>query len=137
MMHAITKAGKYNHGKFGDDGTTHSIPAPLARAFEAMILHRQMLGEENDSIFAQNLLLDLVRIWNENIVQLREEFAAAMGGKALEALDCVAHQGQESEASDHVMNALKETLAEMKTIVVEKTPGALKFLGRNYVGKQL
>ena len=79
--------GKYNHGKFAADGTTHSIPTPLAHAFELLMLGRQMLGEENDSIFARNTLESMIEIWNTNIKQLRKDFTAAMGGKALSSLD--------------------------------------------------
>ena len=81
------QAGKYNHGKFAADGTTHSIPTPLAHAFEQLMLGRQMLGEENDSIFARNTFESMIEIWNTNIKQLRKDFTAAMGGKALSSLD--------------------------------------------------
>ena len=41
----IKQAGKYNHGHFKADGTTHSIPTALALAFESLMLGRQSLGE--------------------------------------------------------------------------------------------
>lgn len=127
----LTEAGKYNHGKFPADGTTHSIPAPLALAFERLILSRQLLGEENDFIFGKNLLLSLIQIWNENIVQLRADYIEKMGSKALQELDATNNAEDEREQerfSQRAMSALKESLNELKTIVIEKTPAALKIL---------
>ena len=132
FVSSMLQAGKYNHGKFAADGTTHSIPTPLAHAFEQLMLGRQMLGEENDIIFARNLLDDLIKVWNDNIKQLRADFTKSMGGKALSSID-KQHDGQSDGAQQHVssgtMDALNETLDEMKTIVIAQTPGALKFLG--------
>ena len=120
---------KYSHGKFPDNGSTHSIPSPLAKAFEHVILQRQMLGEENDIIFAQNTLENLIQLWNENIQKLRDEFEASMEGKVLQALDDCSHEGKDEEVLQHAMNALKDWLNELKTVNILRTPGALKCLG--------
>ena len=120
---------KYSHGKFPDNGSTHSIPSPLAKAFEHVILQRQMLGEENDIIFAQNTLENLIQLWNENIQKLRDEFEASMEGKVLQALDDCSHEGKDEEVLQHAMNALKDSLNELKTVNILRTPGALKCLG--------
>ena len=130
------QAGKYNHGKFAADGTTHSIPTPLVHAFEQLMLGRQMLGEENDSIFARNTLESMIEIWNTNIKQLRKDFTAAMGGKALSSLDKKCGEqsdGARDRMSSDTLEAMKDTLDEMKTIVIAQTPGALKFLGAIYI----
>ena len=99
----LAQAGKYTHGKFKDDGAIHSIPAPLARAFESLVLQRQMLGEENDCISAENLIMDLVGIWNENIQKLRVDLQSEMGGRALQELDNHPngeHDGAQAQVSE-------------------------------------
>ena len=131
----LPEAGKWHQGRFQDDGVTHSIPAPLAVAFEKIILGRQLLGEENDSLFGQNLLHDLINVWNKNIKQLREDLASSAGAKALQELDeqdpNVAGEEVQKEASAKAMDALKETLAELKIVKIEDTSTALKSLGCN------
>jgi hypothetical protein len=88
-----------------------------------------MLGEENDIIFAQNTLENLIQLWNENIQKLRDEFEASMEGKVLQALDDGSHEGNDEEVLQHAMNALKDSLNELKTVNILRTPGALKCLG--------
>lgn len=133
-MGNTTKAGKNNHGKFKADGTTHSIPSPLAIAFENLVIGRQLLGEENDFLFGQSLLLDLIEIWNNNIKQLKEEFAASIGSQVLQSIDenPLVHQEDQdhhTEVSQATMDALKDTLDELQTIVIAKTPSALRIFG--------
>ena len=88
-----------------------------------------MLGEENDVIFAQNLLENLIQIWNENIKNLREDFEAAMEGKVLQALDDFPRGEHDEEVSQQAINALKDSLAELKTVTILKTQSALKCFG--------
>ena len=77
-----------------------------------------MLGEENDSIFARNTLESMIEIWNTNIKQLRKDFTAAMGGKALSSLDKKCGEqsdGARDRMSSDTLEAMKDTLDEMKT----------------------
>ena len=127
----MCQAGKYTHGKYADDGTTHAIPEALGHAFERLILGRQLLGEENDTLFAQSILLDLISLWNENIEQLREEYAQKIAGKALSELESgpdAESDGAQQAMSAAAMAALKETMNEMKTVNIVKTPNALRTL---------
>ena len=128
----INQAVKFNHGHFQADGTIHSIPTALAVAFESLMIGRQTLGEENDFIFASNTLTDLIQIWNDNLVQLREQYSEHMKSAALAALEQDPDAQCESvqkHVVDRVQKVLQETLDEMKTIVIAKTPAALKNLG--------
>ena len=127
-----SKAGKYAHGKFADDGTTHSIPAPLAHAFEQLVIGRQLLGEENDSLFGQNLLVDLIELWNANIEKLKEDVTQAVGSDAIAKLNMAAdgedQHFQEQLAKD-TKKLLENIMQDLKTIVIHKTPAALRNLG--------
>lgn len=125
------QAGKYNHGHFKNDGTVHCIPTPLATAFESLMVGRQMLGEENDFLFARNLLEDLIAIWNQNVDQLRQDFSDFMRDRALASLEDEDDQNEavQERISEQTKATLQDTMAEMKTIAIEKTPAAMKTLG--------
>ncbi len=92
-----------------------------------------MLGEENDFLFGQSILLDLIELWNQNIAQLREDVKAVVGAQVLSELDAnpnASNEVAQQDASQAAMKLLQDTLHEMKTIVICKTPNALKKLGR-------
>ena len=94
-------------------------------AFEKIVLSRQLLGEENDSLFGQNLMTRLIEIWNDNIKQLREEFASSLGSKVLKELE----ENPQQEAAEKAKAAMTELLDDLKVVVIPKTPGALRILG--------
>ena len=128
----IKQAGKYNHGHFKADGTTHSIPTALALAFESLMLGRQSLGEENDFKFASTLLNDLIKIWNENLAQLRQQYSDHMKSTALAALEQnpdAQSEAVQKQVADQMQKVLQETLDEMKTVVIAQTTTAFKNLG--------
>ena len=91
-----------------------------------------MLGEENDCIFARNLVNDLIEIWNANIKSLKTEFSKNVVGVALNELEN--NPESQSEPIQRAMSerthaVLKEMMEDMNTIVIAKTPAALKMLG--------
>ena len=106
----------------------------MALAFEKIVLSRQVLGEENDFLFGQSLLLDLIEIWNHNIVQLKEDVKAVIGAQVLSELDANPNASDEvaqQDASKAAKKLLQDTLKDMSTIVICKTPHALKKLGHD------
>ena len=108
------------------------FPSAIAHAFEMLMLQRQMLGEENDCIFARNLVNDLIEIWNANIKTLKTEFSKNVIGVALNELENNPESRSESiqrAMSERTHAVLKEMMEDMNTIVISKTPAALKMLG--------
>ena len=125
-----SKGGKHIHSKFSTSGgETHSIPAPLAIAFEKIMLERIQAGEEQDSSFARCLMLDLIAFWNDNIESLRTSVKESVGMKVLKDLDmnldCLADDGSvKSEAQV----ALIDTLNELKIVKLQNNPRSLELL---------
>ena len=104
------------------------------------MLQRQMLGEENDTIFAQNLLGDLIEIWNKNIDTLKEEFSKNVVRVALTDLENRSDARDESVqqlTSSQTQRVLKEMMEDMNTIVIAKTPAAFRMLGHIMYGDSL
>ena len=96
------------------------------------MLQRQMRGEENDCIFARNLVNDLIEIWNANIKTLKTEFSKNVIGVALNELENNPESRSESiqrAMSERTHAVLKEMMEDMNTILISKTPAALKMLG--------
>lgn len=96
------------------------------------MLGRQSLGEENDFKFASTLLNDLIKIWNENLAQLRQQYSDHMKSTALAALEQnpdAQSEAVQKQVADQMQKVLQETLDEMKTVVIAQTPTAFKNLG--------
>lgn len=76
--------------------------------------------------------MDLIEIWNHNIAQLKEDVQAVIGAQVLSELDANPNANDEvaqHDASKAANKLLQDTLKDMKTIVICKTPHALKKLG--------
>ena len=96
------------------------------------MLGRQSLGEENDFKFVSTLLNDLIKIWNENLAQLRQQYSDHMKSTALAALEQnpdAQSEAVQKQVADQMQKVLQETLDEMKTVVIAQTPTAFKNLG--------
>ena len=115
---------KYEHGSFKQSGPMHYLPYALEQIFENVMLSRQSVGEENDIIFASNLLDELIRVWNDNINQLIKDVRTAVSEKALAAMDGVEDEAMLQEAAEVARKAIDDATKELRTIDLKQNAAA-------------
>ena len=125
-----SKGGKHIHSKFSTSGgETHSIPTPIAIAFEKIMLERIQAGEEQDISFARCLMLDLIAFWNDNIESLRASVKEAVGPNVLKDLEMNHHYiADDGSIKSGAQVALMDTLNELKIVKLENNPRSLELL---------
>lgn len=76
--------------------------------------------------------MDLIELWNTNIDKLKEEVAQAIGSDAIAELNVAADgedQHFQEQLAKNTKTLLENVMQELKTIVIHKTPSALRNLG--------
>ena len=103
---------KWNHGAFNEDEGVHYIPLPLALAAESMIMDQLATGQEVTFGYARKLFVDMVKLWNEHIIDIRSQM-----------------QGVLDSYPDDEENHIKEVMNILKVCNISHHPAALKSLG--------
>ena len=76
--------------------------------------------------------MDLIELWNANIEKLKEDVAQAIGSDAIAKLNVAADgedQHFQEQLAKNTKKLLENVMQELKTIVIHKTPAALRNLG--------
>eukprot|EP00435_Cladocopium_sp_Y103_P049756 s1070_g15.t1 len=116
------KERKHTNGKFSKEvGGLHQCPEPLSVALEVILDERMSLGEECTADFAANTLRTLLKVWNENVQNLKDIVQEAAGRELLQAQN-------ESITDDMSLAEIERltalTKAKLDTIVAELQPFA-------------
>ena len=125
---------KHNNSKFSLKDGIHSVPLPLALALEQVAMERMQLGEEVTTDFVQNLLVDMIAFWNDQVAKLSEEVQSNFGPRILEDCDRRIESGMSEAKIAEIQNNAKDELERMLSLLqpcaITNNHANIKFLGR-------
>lgn len=125
---------KHNNSKFSLKDGIHSVPLPLALALEQVAMERMQLGEEVTTDFVQNLLVDMIAFWNDQVAKLSEEVQSNFGPRILEDCDRRIESGMSEAKIAEIQNNAKDELERMLSLLqpcaITNNHANIKFLSR-------
>jgi len=133
----LLNVGKFKHtnGKHKESDGIRRLPAPLAYAWESLLIERMQLGEEVTSDFAQNVFMQMVEEWNSKITDLAADLRASVGPSILakhdEAIQDEASDEMVSEAQSQAAAEVERALSCLQTCNISKNLRGIQFLGHS------
>lgn len=109
---------KHSNSKFKVSEGSRQVPEPLVEALENILMERIHMGEEVDSDFCTQVLLQLVQVWNDKVEDLTKDVKSNVGQDLLmkqdsqlgeepsesQMLEC---QKEAAKGLDHMLSLLR------------------------------
>lgn len=123
---------KHSNSRFKADGATHKIPFALAEALENIMMERIHIGEEVTMDFCSQVLIELVKVWNSKIDELKPQVQQYVGQKLLrdqdQQLPGDSSRSQLETAQKHAVQGLQAVLDSLRPIEVSENFKSLQTL---------
>lgn len=110
---------KWTGSRFGMNDGLHRVPDPLMIAIDHVIMDVLATGQEVTLTYVQNVMNDMVDLWNDCTSQMRTELQNAIE----------AHKGEEANATNAV-DVLENMMKIVQPCNISKHPKALEYLGQ-------